>query len=102
MFWNKKHKTNKHKKGKNRKAKSEECTLSKNKQSQSLAGDALRAQALANAKQARENLGEDTIKKIADIMAKKQNSPVEQAKRSIQNADSKRVTDEILFMLDDK
>ena len=46
MFWNKKHKTDKHKKGKSPKAKSVEDALSKNKQSQSLAGGALRARVM--------------------------------------------------------
>ena len=67
---------------------------------QSLAGDALRAQALANAKAARENIGEDTLERIAAAMAKKQQSPMEQAKRKIENADAERVASEILSMLE--
>ena len=44
-----------------------------NKHSQGKTGDALRAQALANARTARENLGDDTIQKLAEIMKKKEN-----------------------------
>ena len=68
--------------------------------SQKLSGDALRAQALANAKAARVAIGEDTLNKIAAAMTKKQQSATEQAKRSIQNADAERVAIEILYMLE--
>jgi|JI6StandDraft_1071083.scaffolds.fasta_scaffold547021_2 hypothetical protein len=71
-----------------------------NGKSQSLAGDALRAQALANAKMARQAIGEDTLNKIAAAMHKKQQSSFEQAKRDIRNADAERVALEILSMLE--
>lgn len=70
--------------------------------SQGLAGDALRAQALANAKAARAHIGEETLDKIAAAMHKKQKSAMEQAKRNIQNADAERVAAEILLMLEEK
>ena len=63
------------------------------------AGD-IRAQALANARAARERLGEDTIQQIAEIIARKENNPFEQAKRKLETVDSDRLADEILYMLD--
>ncbi len=78
----------------------EQNSLRDNGTSQSLAGDALRAQALANAKMARESIGEDTLERIAAAMAKKQNSATEQAKRKIQEADAERVASEILSMIE--
>jgi hypothetical protein len=80
--------------------KPEQVSLRDNGTSQSLAGDALRAQALANAKMARESIGEDTLDRIAAAMAKKQNSATEQAKRKIQEADAERVANEILSMIE--
>ncbi len=63
-------------------------------------GELLRQQALAQARAARENLGEDTIARIVAAMEKKKNSPIEQAKAQIQNADAERVAIEILAMLE--
>ena len=71
----------------------------KKSKSQGLAGDDLRAQALANAKMARENIGEDVLDRIAEAMTKKQQSATEQAKAQINNADPDKVLDELLFML---
>ncbi len=64
------------------------------------AGD-IRAQALANARLARERLGEDTVQKMAEIISRKENNPFEQAKKKIAMADSDRVVDEIMFLLDE-
>lgn len=72
------------------------------KHNQSLTGDALRAQALANARKAREHIGEETVQKIAAAMAKKQNNPVERAKSKIAALPSDQVTDQLLALLDDK
>jgi hypothetical protein len=79
MFWNKK----------------------KNKKPKALSGDELRAQAMENARAARENLGEDTVNRIAEIMAKKQHSPVAKAKAQIAAADQTRVEDSIRDLLDE-
>jgi hypothetical protein len=99
MFWNKNKKTDKRKKAKDLQNGSKEWM--KKQHCQSLAGDELLAQALANARQARENLGEDTIQRIAEIMAKKQNSPMERAKAKIAAADQRRIEDSIRDMLDE-
>lgn len=60
----------------------------------------LREEALANARKARAVLGDETIQKIVAAMHKKQQSSFEQAKTKIVAADSSRVVDEILYMLD--
>lgn len=62
----------------------------------------LRQEALAHARAAREALGEDTIARIAAAMHKKQNSPLEKAKADITGADTDKVIDELLWMLEDK
>ncbi len=62
----------------------------------------IREEALANARAAREHIGEDTIQKIAAAMAKKENNPMAKAQAQLATADSDRVADEILYMLDDK
>ncbi len=61
--------------------------------------------ALANAKAARERIGEDTIQRIAEAIKKKQNSPLEQAKAKIAKItenEADRVAEEILNMLETK
>lgn len=62
----------------------------------------IRAEALANARKARETIGEDTIQKIAEAMRKKQNNPVEIAKAKIAAANPDRVLDELKWMLESK
>ncbi len=60
----------------------------------------IRAQALANARKAREAIGDETLQKIAAAMQKKQQSATEQAKRQIAEVDADRVAEEILAMLE--
>lgn len=84
MFWNKK-----------KKAK-------KNKTPEKLSGEALRTQAMDNARQAKEHLGDETVQKIAAIMAKKNSNPMAQAKAQIQKADSGKVIDSILYLRDEE
>ncbi len=62
----------------------------------------IRTQALANARAARERIGEDTIQKIAAALAKKQSSAMEQAKNKINKAESGRLRDEIRFLMDEE
>ena len=62
----------------------------------------IRAQALANARAARENLGEDTINKIAEIMKKMESQPMKQAQKKLESVDSGRVLDELRFMIDNE
>lgn len=65
----------------------------------------IRAQALANARAARERVGEETIQKIAAALVQQQErqkiSLTEQAKAQIARANSERVVDEIRFLMDD-
>ena len=106
MFWGKKNKTdkpaepNKNKKPeKKKKAKrgQKEKTGVGNSNSQRL-----REEALANARLARETLGDETIQRIAAALHKKQNSDIEKARKQIAGADVDRVLDELLWMLGDK
>ena len=62
----------------------------------------IREEALANARAAREHIGDETIQKIAAAMAKKENSPMAVATRQLENADSDKIADEIMWLLDDK
>lgn len=62
----------------------------------------LREEALANARKAREQIGEETLNKIAAAMHKKQQSKTEQAKAKINQASSDRVSEEIRILLDDR
>lgn len=106
MFWTKNKKTDKRKKSK--KGLQAGRTGQKNNSGQELSvgtktdSQRLREEALANVRAARENLGEDTIQRIAAAMTAKQNSAIEKAKAQIQNADSDRVLDEIMYMMEDR
>lgn len=100
MFWSKKKKTDKQSKG----AKSDpkaSCGSLVGTQSQRLSSEEIRAQALANARAARERVGEETIQKIAAALVQKQMSLTEQAKAQIARQNSDRVADEIRYLLDD-
>ncbi len=62
---------------------------------------AIREEALANARAARENIGEDTLQKIAEHLSRKENSPFSQAKNRIQAMDKDHVADNLRVMLDE-
>jgi hypothetical protein len=64
--------------------------------------DRIRQEALANARIARAEIGEETLDKIAALMTKKQQSAIEMAKADIAKADADRVAQEILWMLEQK
>ncbi len=97
MFWSKKNKTADKQKKPEKELQVVEGTSSRlNRNSQRI-----REEALANARAARERIGKETLNKIAAAMTKKQQSATERAKAQIQNADSDRVADEILAMLDE-
>lgn len=104
MFWNSKN----NKKITDKRKKPEELQASGQGNSEGRSGgqsstsEAIREQALANARAARERLGEETIQKIADAMRRKQESALEQAKLKIKNADADLVAQEILNMLDEE
>jgi len=102
MFWLNKNKTDNTagKPGKNNNKAGSETSVGKNA-GQPPTSEEIRAQALANAKAARENIGEDTLRRIAAAMTKKQQSATEQAKARIADADADRVAQEILYMMDE-
>ncbi len=99
MFWSKNKKTDKQKKS------PKEAQASGTGKELSVGNSdrqRIREEALANARQARAEIGEETLNRIAAAMTKKQNSATEQAKAQIAKADSERVLDEIMYMIDQK
>ncbi len=62
----------------------------------------IREEALANARNAREALGEDTIQKIAKIMKDRENNAVVKAQAQLKNADADQMLDEFLYMMKDR
>lgn len=62
----------------------------------------LLAKARENARQARENIGEETLDRIAEAMEKKRLSETEKAKEQIKTLDKDQVADHIKWMIDDK
>lgn len=74
MFWGKKPKKSANVKDENSDKKASLNSLSvKDSKGQRSSSEDIRAQALANARKAREALGEDTIKKMAEILRKQNN-----------------------------
>lgn len=90
MFWLRK---------KTKKADKAQPDRGENRQRQS--SEKIRKQALTNAREAREHIGEETLQKIAAAMVKKENSPLAQARKTIQSSDSGRVMQELRYMKDE-
>lgn len=99
MFWGTKNKNKKTTKSKKAQDLQKSCSGGKH---QGFAGDALRAQALENVRVARAHIGEDVLDRIAEAMARKQNSPMEQARARIQNTDPAKVALELKAMMEDR
>lgn len=109
MFWGKKSKKYKNKASKkngDKRTEKKSCVgenaLKKAKGGQRLSREEIQAQALTNSRIARDNIGEETLERIAAAMTKKQQSAVEQAKRDIKTADHGRVMNELQFMMKNK
>ncbi|HBR68698.1 MAG TPA: hypothetical protein DEA55_04895 [Rhodospirillaceae bacterium] len=103
MFWlnkNKNSDTDKRTKPKSNELQAIEGDRGKTSKSQRNS-EKLREEALANARAARERIGEETLNRIAAAMTKKQLSAMEQARSKIKNVNSHRVADEILYLLDE-
>jgi len=109
MFWgknknqkNKKPKDQKDKRGRSKKG--EAANIGNSVGNKKGHGDRaeIQAQAMANFSAAREQIGEDTLNRIAAAMTKKQQSAMERAKRDIAGADVDKVLDELKWMLDNK
>ena len=73
----------------------------KQKTSKKASVEAVRKQAMANVRAARENIGEDTLDRIAAAMKAKQNSATEQAKDQIAKQDAERVVFELRQLIED-
>lgn len=59
------------------------------------------AEAMANARAAREEIGDETLDKIAAAMRKKEQSKVEQAKARIKSMDNDKIADNLRAFLDE-
>lgn len=58
-------------------------------------------EAMSNARTARENIGEETLQRIAEAIRKKEMSPLEQAKEKIRAMDKEKVAHGVRDMLHD-
>lgn len=96
MFWSKNKKSDK------RKKQELQGSSSGVDQNTSDKSQRLREEALANARKARAEIGDEALNKIAALMTKKQQSLVEQTKQKVAETDADRVAQEILLMMDDK
>lgn len=98
MFWSKKNKTDKqagHDGKHNKNSRDDELNVG-NSESQRI-----REEALANARAARETIGQETLQRIAQAMSRMENSATAKAQAQIQKTDSDRVAAEIMLMMDD-
>lgn len=59
------------------------------------------AHARATAAAAREEIGDETLEKIREAMAKKQSSAMEQARTKVKSMDRERIADNIKAVMDD-
>lgn len=73
------------------------------KKTQGLTREQILAQAKANASAAREEIGDETLEKIKAALAKKENSPLMQAKNKVKAMDDNKVRDNLsLWLKEDK
>ncbi|MGH1399461.1 MAG: hypothetical protein ACRBCT_09640 [Alphaproteobacteria bacterium] len=103
MFWNKKNKTKQE--NTDKRPQSQSCVGREGQRplgSNCSSSDKIRAEALAHARAARENLGEETIQKITEIMKNMESQPIRKAQKQLENVDSGRMLDELRWMLDNK
>lgn len=105
MFWGKdkksKDKTPKKQTDKRGSKKSKAGCVGKNK-GRGQTREAIHAEAMANFSTARQNIGEDTLDRIAAAMARKEDSAMERAKRDLASVDTDKVLDELKWMMDQK
>lgn len=69
--------------------------LFKKKENKKPSREDLLKQAKANAAQAREAIGEETLEKVREHLIKKENSPFEKARQKVASMDQERVADNI-------
>ena len=96
MFWSKNKNADKQKK----QEKELQGNSSGVRQNTSDKSQQLRQEALANARKARAEIGDEALNKIAAMMTKKQQSLIEQTKRKVAETDADRVAQEILLMIE--
>lgn len=63
---------------------------------------ALREQAMANARAARERIGDETIQKIAASLKEQEKSPEQRAREKLAKMDQAVIADHIKLMIEDK
>jgi len=78
--------------------KNKKTEVGKKANGEPMSSEEIRAQAMANAKAARESIGEETLEKIAAALQKKQQSTAEKAKAQIRSKSPREVAEEILAM----
>ncbi len=76
--------------------------LFKKKDPKKLTREELIAQAKENAAAAREQIGDETLDKIAEMMAKKENSEFSRLKAEIESLDSGKVADNLKIMIEEE
>ncbi|MFN3700873.1 MAG: hypothetical protein ACK4VI_05035 [Alphaproteobacteria bacterium] len=102
MFWSKEKNNSDKQKKKPVQGKALQVDSGVHQESANSKSQRIREEALANARYARAEIGEETLNKIAALMTQKQQSNMEQAKRTIAEQEADRVAGEILLMLEDK
>ena len=100
MFWFKKKKSDKQSKPATKAGSSASDGVGTKNKGQRLSSEEIRAQALVNAREARQRVGDETIQRIAAALVQKKISLTEQAKEKIAQANSERVVDKIRLLLD--
>ena len=76
--------------------------LFKKKEPKKLTREELIAEAKKNAAAAREQIGDETLDKIAAAMAKKENSEFNRMKAEIEKLDSGKVADNLKIMIEEE
>ena len=76
--------------------------LFKKKEPKKKSREELIAEAKANAAAAREQIGDETLDKIAQAMAKKENSEFSRMKAEIEKIDSGKVADNLKYMIEEE
>lgn len=100
MFWLNKSKNKKH--TDKQKGSQESRVIEGDRVDDLTASQRLREEALANARKAREHIGEDTLDRIAAAMKKKQESKIERLKSELQSKDGDHLAAEIMALMDEE
>ena len=63
--------------------------------------EALKAEALANARKARTEIGEENLQRLAEMLGREMNSEAQKARAKIRAMDKDRIADNIRAMMDE-